>query len=355
MTKTRFWPDSTQELLLGACLHRNASSAIASWKTWKGRVDLDDLNYSSFQIMSLAYLRLIELEIADPDLARIKGLHRYCWTQSKIDFRGRQEILKALEHEGIPTILLKGAALGATVYPKPSARSLNDTEIHVPPAAAARAVKVLEQSGWAFLRNVECDTAGEFAHPGCGEARLHWRFLAAQCQPGREEDWWGAARAFEYEQTRISILCPADQLLVACEQGMLQPPPRSPQWLVDCALLIRDAGVDWARLIDQSRNLQLSLHVRETLTYLSGNFEDSIPREVIDELARVPASLSNRIEYFLAGRPDARQHDLVHKFGAAACRYSKLKHGRLRQFRRDFLRLLKLLSRALQRRKEQTG
>ena len=117
------------------------------------------------------------------------------------------------------------------------------------------------------------------------------------------------------------------------------------QWLVDCAFVIRHSPVpfDWPRLVDQAQKFQLSLHTRATLIYLREHFENSIPREVIAELGRAPATLENKIEYFLAGRPDAKQRDLIHRLGMTACRYLKIKQGgRLRQLLCDLPRWLRL-------------
>lgn len=358
MNQKRFWPDPTHALLLGVGLHRKQSAAIACWKQWKARVDLDDLDKSSFQIMSLVYLRLVELGIDDPDLGRIKGLHRYCWTRSQVSFRGKHELLKALHREKIPTMLINGAALGPTVYPEPAARSIDDAEILVPMAAAARAIELLEERGWVAqsfdpVRTISRSPASALAHPAHGAVNLHWRFPQSQCRPGREAEWWHAAQPFEYEQTPTHILCPADQFLHACELGMQSP---FLQWLADCAFLIRNFRIDWVRLIEQSVKLQLSLHTRATLLYLREHIENSIPAKAITGFARAPVSLGGRIEYFLAGRPDDKQHDLTHKFGVAACRYLALKQGgRVRQFRQDVPRFLRLLSRQMRRRKEQSG
>jgi hypothetical protein len=151
------------------------------------------------------------------------------------------------------------------------------------------------------------------------------------------------------------MLCPGNQFLLACDQSMQPWLPSNPRWLVDCAYLIRNADIDWNRVIDQAGKLQMRLHVRTTLTYLRKHFEDTIPPGVIASLAALPVSLAERIQYFLAGRPAARQDDLVHKCGAAACRYLAMEHGAARQFICDLPRLVRTLTRLMNRHKEQPG
>jgi hypothetical protein len=352
MRRKRFWPDPTQELLLGVCLQRDLATALQAWKEWKARVDLNDLPRASFQIMSLVYSRLLELGIEDADLRRIKGLHRYRWTQNQLACRARRELLKALNGEKVPTMLLMGAALAQTVYPEPATRGVYDMDIVVPMETTAQAVSLLRARGWTAeyfdpVWTIECSHACTLLHPDFGAANLRWRIMRSRCPTGREEELWRAARAFEYEQMPTQIPCPADLFLNACEYGMQYPSSSGLQWLVDCCFLIRHSSppFDWARLIDQSKKFQLSLYTRNAVGYLRNHFEDSIPETVTSEMARSPVTLDNRIEYILAGRSDAKQQDIIHKFGSAACRYIKMKQGgRLRQFLRDLPRLFQLLA-----------
>jgi len=353
MNRKRFLPNPTQELLLGVCLHRDPASAARCWKQWKAQVDLDDLDSASFHIMSLVYLRLRDAGIDDPDLGRIKGLHRYRWTQSQVGFRGKQALLKALSSEKVPTMLLRGAALAGTVYPEPTARGIHDTDILAPARSAPNAVQLLAAHGWLArdfdpVRTIESLPGCPLLHPDYGEVYLHWRIIRARCR--EEGDEWQASAPFQFEDTPTRIPSAADQLLHACEHGVNPWSRAGLQWLADCVFLIRNSNppLDWARLVEQSRRYQLSLHTRGALIYLRNHFENSIPREVIAELARSPVSLDGRIEYFLAGRPEGKQHDLVHKFAAAACRYIGMKSGgRLRQLLRDIRRLPRVLSRSI--------
>ena len=87
MSRERFWPTPAQELLLGFCLESYSAAAARRWSDWKAKVPLDDLEYASFPLMSMVSMRLTDLGIADPDIGRIKGLHRYQWAQSQVNFR----------------------------------------------------------------------------------------------------------------------------------------------------------------------------------------------------------------------------------------------------------------------------
>ena len=136
MSQRRFFPTPQQLLLLKFCLLTDPDQARRAWQAWRAQIDLDDLDPSCFRLMSLVYRRLVDLGIDDRDLARIKGLHRYHWTRNQLAWRGKDEVLRALEAQGTPTLLLKGAALSRTVYPEPTTRGMNDLDILVPVANA---------------------------------------------------------------------------------------------------------------------------------------------------------------------------------------------------------------------------
>ena len=75
-----------------------------------------------------------------------------------------------------------------------------------------------------------------------------------------------------------------------------------------------------------------------------------IPRDAVAGLARVPVPLSERIAYFLAGRPEEKQRDLTHKWAMAARRYVQLKPDEIpSHLRRDIPRFLRLLARRVRK------
>jgi hypothetical protein len=276
---------------------------------------------------------MMELGIGDADAARIKGLHRYHWTRNQIAWRGKDSVLRALAGKGIPTVLLKGAALSRTVYPEPATRGMHDLDILVPVACAAEAMALLAQLGWVAqhfdaVRTIEHFHACSFLHPEFGELDLHWHVLRSCCQTERDDEMWAAAVDLSIESIATKILCPPDQFINACEHGMHPSPASSLQWIVDATFIIRHspAPFDWARLIDQSRKVRLVLAVRRSLHFIRKQFEPSIPREVLARLDAIPVSALDRVEYFLAGRSEKEHEKLSIRLGVALCHFLKLKH-----------------------------
>jgi hypothetical protein len=334
MAQQRFFPRPQQLLLLKFCLLRDPDAARLAWRKWRQGIDLDDLDNSCFRIMSLVYRRMVDLGIDDPDLARIKGLHRYHWTRNQLAWRGKDEVVRALQEKGIPTLLLKGAALSRTVYPEPTTRGMHDLDILVPVASAATAMGLLTARGWVAqhvdaVRTIDYLHACSFLHPEFGELDLHWHVLRSCCQEARDNEMWQAARDFSFAGVATKILCPADQLLNACEHGQHPSPASALQWLVDATFIVRNspAPFDWPRLIDQTRRARLVLTVRRSLHFIRRHFEPALPREVLAELDAIPVPALERTEYFLAGRSEKEQAGAVHRTGVALCHFLKLKEG----------------------------
>ena len=351
MSRERFWPTPAQELLLGFCLERDAAAATRHWEAWKAQVPLDDLEYGSFPLMSIASMRLTELGIADADMGRIKGLHRYQWAQSQVTFRGKRALIDALGREGVPVLLLRGAALACTVYREPSARGWQDTGIFIPAADAARAIPALAGHGW-MARDFDAARPSPHGcgllHPDHGEAWIYWRPMRAEHPASAAEDWWKATRPIQFETLQARVSCAADELLHTCESGMNPMYPTALLWLVDCVLLIRNAEppMDWERVIAQSRQFKLSLFMTAMLSYVREHFEPSIPAEVIATLERMPVPLGGRIEYYLSSRPDDYRGSIRFKAASVAGRYLSMRSGeRLAHLRRDLPHWLRILRR----------
>jgi hypothetical protein len=97
--------------------------------------------------------------------------------------------LRALNHAGIPVIVLKGAALAETVYPNIGHRAMGDADLLVRPEDRDRARGALEAAGYRFLPEPEerfgpFDTAftGEMAFRRQEGAliELHWELTPVE-------------------------------------------------------------------------------------------------------------------------------------------------------------------------------
>jgi hypothetical protein len=138
---------------------------------------------------------------------------------------------------------------------------------------------------------------------------------------------WAAARDFPVDGLATKILCPADQLLHACEHGLHPSPASTLQWLVDATFIVRNspAPFDWERLAVQAQKVRLVLAARRTLSFIREHFEPSLPREILAALDAIPVTALERVEYFLAGQSEEDHEKLPQRVGVALCHFLKLR------------------------------
>ena len=126
------WPQGAQLELLRAVLFEG-DEAAAAWSRWRRLVSLDQADLGSGRLLPLAYRRLLAAGIDDPERERIKGTYRLTWTRNHLLLREVAPVMRSLRAAGIPTMVLKGAALTALQYRDPGVRSMADIDLLVPP------------------------------------------------------------------------------------------------------------------------------------------------------------------------------------------------------------------------------
>jgi Uncharacterised nucleotidyltransferase len=78
---------------------------------------------------------------------KLKGIYRLAWYRNETAQVRLLSILRALHRAGIPTMVLKGAALIASYYPRPGLRPMSDIDVAVHGRDVAAAVSCLESLG----------------------------------------------------------------------------------------------------------------------------------------------------------------------------------------------------------------
>ncbi|MBX3380189.1 MAG: nucleotidyltransferase family protein [Phycisphaeraceae bacterium] len=351
------WPDAGQSELLRVCLQPE-DAARAAWKRWRATVDFERTDGGSFRLLGLVFRRVSGWACDDPVLPRLKGIYRKGWVRTQMLLAGKPALIESLSREGIPTMLLKGAALIPTVYGDAGTRPMDDFDLFVPHKRAKHAMDLLLARGWKseFLNRealVDSLHACHFRHPKEGNLDLHWHVMHADCRAGADSDFWNARVPLRWEGVDTFVLGPADQLLHTCEHGPRfnsVPPLR---WLADAWKIIHAAGpvLDWDRFCRQAVHRQLTLPARLSLEWLENNIGPVVPPEVVNDLRRRHVTLFERLEYRLAQRPLPPDSTLVQRLPLNLCFYWRLKRrAGLRRFAGDlpnFLRHINNLERPL--------
>jgi len=113
--------DEDKRLLIQSAL-AEPEQAILAFNSWLLRDTVYDAPYSASRLFPLIYNNIGSL-ITDRETAdRLRGLARHTWLSNNLRIRLCALALAKLKSDNIPTLLLKGAALGAVVTADHSVR-----------------------------------------------------------------------------------------------------------------------------------------------------------------------------------------------------------------------------------------
>jgi hypothetical protein len=328
------WPDQTQTLLLRACLLEDDASCLRAWEEWRRLAPLDFVDGSSLKLLVVLHGRLSRISRSLPDMRRLTGIARYYWVRTQISHRVTVGLLQAMGRAGLDSMLLKGAALNATVYGG-RGRAMSDIDLAVRRSDIDASLELLDGHGWRprFRRHQDMRHVSHATHLVNGNGQdldLHWdvfhdRFLADE----QMEAIWEASRVIEVGGLATRILCPADQLLHICAHGARYDAAPPFRWLADACLVVRTLGadLDWARCARLARQHGLVLPVRQTLSYLERHLDLELPGDAA-LLERERVSLKGRFAQRLAARRPFGVHPFVQTLPANVFAYARLRRGR---------------------------
>jgi len=310
------WPTDDQHLLLrAALLHGN--EAIEAWRTWRSRVDFEQIDHASARLLPLVYRNLESCGITDPLTNKLRGIYRLTWTKNLFLFHRMVPVLQALRDEGFETLILKGTALIVRYYHEYGLRPMGDFDVLVHLEHVEAAIRLLAKLGLRPLPSQFKSLGGPTLYVTHGHLfkdsaglrlDLHWHLLADCTYDGSDEEFWEAALPVEVHQVPTLALNPTDQLFHLCAHGTRWSEISTIRWAADAVTVLeRSQGdVDWERLVWLARSRLLVLPLREALGYLRHGLEASIPDQVLRELDAIPIPRMERLEHRLRqGSKDA--------------------------------------------------
>lgn len=335
------WPSPDQELLLRACL-RPGPDAVAAWRRWRDRVALDAVDPASFRLLPLLYRRLQVHGVADPDLRRLAGVYRWHWARTQLQVRAAARVLDRLAAAGVPTLVLKGGALGARYYGDQGARPMDDLDVLVPTEHAASALAALGEDGWTTrdtdtARRLRFRHSADLRHPDGGAVDLHWHVFN-EFTGARDEDapCWRASEPLVLAGRDTRALCPTDELLLACAHGLRWSPVGPLRWLADVAMICQTAGarLDGPALRRAAGERHLTAPVAETAGWLRDAVALPLPA-ALAAMVGVRPSRRDRWQHRVRMAPHRATDQLAHHTLVFARRWMRRAPGfRLRDYGR---------------------
>lgn len=318
-TKGYFWPTPEQELLLKAAILKG-EEAIIAWKNWGSTVNFDRLDAGSQRLLPLLYKNLTDNGISHPVINVYKGFYRMSWYKNRLLTHRLVSVLRLLDSNGIPVLLLKGAALVPLYYKNWALRPMNDFDLLVPYKDALRSVNLLCQSGWKPVDSMidESDLltkhAGTLIDDSGIEFDLHWRIMH---ESGRYEDDYNfldGTGNINFENISVPVLSHTDQLFHILIHGTRWNEIAPLRWVPDSMMILREAGsfIDWDRLVNEARRRCLAVPLTKALFYLNETFAAPIPPEAISSIKKLKPSLTERMEFLIQSKSRSFLRDIFY-------------------------------------------
>jgi hypothetical protein len=304
------FPTPEQELLVRAAL-LTGSAGLDAWQQWKSRVDFETLDEGSQRLLPLLYTNLHAHGIDDPLIGRLKGFYRLTWYKNQTLFHEIEAPLRAFHDAGIPTMLLKGAALTLRYYQDYGMRPMRDFDVAVPEQDVSLALSLLQKLGWRHLKNktgasLELVLAASHAtgfSNNKSQLDLHSR-IGFNFWHYELPNAWKDSIPVQWNGIETLAMHPAEMLIHICVHGLAWNPVPPLRWIADTAVLLRaEPTLDWARVSARAQEAHLTLPLYTAIHYLTTVLDLDIPTSVLLELEGAPTTQIERFRMKYALQP----------------------------------------------------
>jgi len=280
--------------LLAGCLSDDPDSAIREIETdglWEYIASL--ACNARLGGLLIHTLRARNMDIPDSAVLQMEAYREYLVAANDYNTSRVEEILRQLSAAGVPFMLLKGAAMNATVY-EPGCRGMVDIDVLIQPCDVERVDHLLQEGGCTHGKDlVQDDFYPRFyyereyftPHTPAVKIDLHVRpfrpLRYAQTVP--DGALWDEPVEVSFGQVRAKIPSPENMLIHLCGHAACHGLGEL-RWLYDIKQWFDYHGsrMDPQRVADKCRAWSLSLPVREALIRTQKVFHDTNP--ICDEL-----------------------------------------------------------------------
>ncbi|MBI3783322.1 MAG: nucleotidyltransferase family protein [Deltaproteobacteria bacterium] len=293
--------------------------ACAADRDWQSFCDLTQ----SSRLAALVHYILQDEALPAPWLATLRAARLANQLRTIIILGELGGLLRVFEAHGLSAIVLKGAALAETVYPRPDLRPLGDVDLLVHRSDLKRLQRALLENGYRPLaiathRGMQEAFENEmvFRKPGrvVIDIDVHWSlFDSPYYQSMISMDWfWESSREALVGGASTRVLGIEAEIIHLCGHLCLHHQGTERFWLHDIAEVV-DANKDrinWAKLVERTRTFELILPVRDTLRRVASLWGVAIPTSVLTELeASEPSFQEKRVHAWLteARRPASKR------------------------------------------------
>lgn len=308
------------ELLLRAALGGDERS-IAAFEELKEGLDVlrIDLAAQRFVPRLLANLERLGADADDPVLEQFRKVTRFTWLKTQFLIANCAPLVAALGEAGIPTMLMKGAAVVHHTGGDVALRPMDDIDIAIPLAALHPAFEVAAEVGFRpvgpALSGEELDVYAGLLHAlgtrnGANAlADVHWHMLPDGLHPTADQDFWRGSEPALLGTAECSASSREDTIVQAVAHAARPETDASLRWAADVAALVQSApaeGIDWDKVVVRARRHRLALPTGQALAVVRRVADLAVPPATIDTLLGSRVPLAERIDARPRRRRDGR-------------------------------------------------
>lgn len=224
-------------------------------------------------------------------------LHQTAVLQNLFLEHALQEVLHAFHEANIPLILLKGAALAYTAYPRPDLRTYHDIDALIRPQDLGRAQELLLKMDYSYYEEYRANVVDSKRtgynylrkQPGSWlEVLIELHTAPHPSEIGTQFDvaaLWKKAQQLEILGETALTMDPVNHLLYLCWHYRFHGFTRL-LWLYDLVMMARTMGasMDWHELVQSARQQKLASTLYYCLSWCRDLFGVAIPASVFASL-----------------------------------------------------------------------
>jgi hypothetical protein len=293
-------PTADETALLTACLHAGgrARDAWAGWRAGRGpdEASLRDALGATRTLLPLLARSAVRNDL---DVGRdVASYMRAAVLREELRaVRYRQiaaEVLAALAGAGVVALVVRGAALAATVYDAWALRHCHDLDLLVRPEALPAAVRALAGVGCRLLGPPRPPRAGAVLRHASGlEVAVHTRAFGVTYYDVAVEDFARGSGAITIDGAAAWAPAREATLVHVLGHATYSPSRRNLRWVTDAwHLMARHAELDWADVVARLDASRVTLPVSVLLAYLA-ELGAAVPADVVAHL-RARAAVAPR-------------------------------------------------------------
>ena len=274
---------------------RQAISSVPSEESWHYISHLSKLH----GVTPFLYYRARSLGLKLPEQIEKEwlGIYLYQIAQEQKARQQIKELKDALDPEGIPFILLKGASAMLRLYPQPGLRTFVDLDILIPSDTVFRFKQTMTTAGYKPLsarnspEDEELQKFNSHLDPICKDGSLmiesHLSILGAKGDHlAALSEIWEEKEETNSDGIRVSHLNKEQFIvhtLLHSSRHLIDEGFSEIKWLVDLLYSIKAWRIDWSKVRDDARKWGVEKEILPVVATLNQYWQADIPLPGIPE------------------------------------------------------------------------